>query len=142
VNLSVMGLPEAKRGSRQSQSASGRNGARPKMQLTLFLVRAQCVLLLAGSVALTYCADTLVAAKRFQADAQKQFRKSTSQVSANRAFSNAVRLPTPASPPVVAPLTAVGKLEIPAVGLLVTIAEGDAPGVFRVAVGHVPARWN
>ena len=96
------------------------------------------MLLLAGSVALTYCADTLVAAKRYQVEAQKQFRKSVSQVSANKAFSNAVRLPTPASPRAVAPLTPVGELEIPVVGLSAMIAEGDAPGVLRVAVGHVP----
>ena len=135
-----MTLPGSKHDARQPHPASqGRtaSGVRREMRRAVFVVGAESALLLAGFVALSYCAGSLLAAKHYQADAQRRFRVSASELApTGAAYSGSDRPARTVIPPAAA--APVGRLQIPAVGLSAMIAEGDTPGVLRVAVGHVP----
>ncbi len=103
------------------------------MKLRKWILRAQYGFLLAGAVALGYCAGVWVTARLYQA------RES-------RRFDQELRLGTriPRSPSVqraariLAEGEVVGRLEIPRLGVSVMVVEGDRNRDLRRAVGHIP----
>lgn len=83
-------------------------------------------------VTLGWCAWSVIQSRRYQSLHQRDFQR------------NAVRktLPavSPALPPEAAPAegTAVGRIEIPRIGVSAVIAEGEGNATLRLAVGHIP----
>lgn len=98
--------------------------------------RLELLLLVLGLVLLGWCAWTVLESRRFQAEHERQFR------------SVRTRPPSPPAPPLpglsppaprrVPEGTAVGRIEIPRLGISAVIAEGQRESTLRLAVGHIP----
>jgi len=84
-----------------------------------------------GAAFLGWCALTLIEARSFQSSHATAF---------SRTAALAALPPVPAAAPrrKVLDGTAVGRIEIPRLGMSAVIAEGDGDATLRLAVGHIP----
>jgi sortase A len=83
---------------------------------------AACALLIAGLVALGYAAYVVVDARMYQAAEQKRF--------------DHARQDAAPAPPLVDG-GAIGEIQIPRLGLVAIVAQGDSAAVLQRAVGHL-----
>jgi len=89
------------------------------------------LLLAIGAAFLGWCAWTLGESRLYQNANRSRFSSHETRTAL------AASIPAPTRPPV-ADGTAIGRIDIPRIGLSAIIAEGEAESTLRLAVGHIP----
>jgi sortase A len=94
--------------------------------------RAAPVLLAAGLLALGYATYVVIDTRLYQASEQRRFEQSRDEAAA-------APMPVVAAPAAPAPAdgSAIGEIQIPRLGLMAMVVQGDSAPILRRAVGHL-----